>query len=483
MSQCLYPVIIAGGTGSRLWPLSRVLYPKQFLNLVGDSTMLQTTITRLDGIECENPIVICNEDHRFIVAEQLRQIGKLTKNIILEPKGRNTAPAIALAAFIAQKNNPNDDPLLLVLAADHSINNEKAFRESIIKAMPYATSGKLVTFGIIPDTANTGYGYIKRSSSADPNKEFPAYNVAEFVEKPDVKTAQEYISSGNYYWNSGMFLFRASKYLDELRKFRPDIYHSCECATATANIDMDFVRINEAEFINCPEESIDYAVMEKTKDAVVLPIDIGWNDVGSWSSLWDISQKDCHGNVCHGDVLNHDGENSFIYSESSLVATVGVSNLVIVQTKDAVLVADRDKVQNVKNIVDDLKKRKRAEYYMHRAVFRPWGKFDAIDQGDRYRVKKIIVKPGEGLDLRMHHHRAEHWIVVSGTAKVSLGSKVKLLVSNESIYIPQGAKYSLENPGVIPLHLIEVSSGDYLESDDIVRFTDRYNSKQFLKRD
>ncbi|MEB0979185.1 mannose-1-phosphate guanylyltransferase/mannose-6-phosphate isomerase [Citrobacter portucalensis] len=481
MSQCLYPVVIAGGSGSRLWPLSRVLFPKQFLKLVGDSTMLQTTISRLNGIECENPIVICNEEHRFIVAEQLRQIDKLTKNIILEPKGRNTAPAIALAAFIAQKKKPKDDPLLLVLAADHSINNEKAFRESIVKAIPYATDGKLVTFGIIPNTSHTGYGYIKRSVAVDACKDSLAYYVADFVEKPNIKTAQEYILSGDYYWNSGMFLFRASKYLNELKKFRPDIYNKCEAAAATASIDMDFVRINDAEFINCPEESIDYAVMEKTKDAVVLPIDIGWNDVGSWSSLWDISQKDSQGNVCHGDVINQDGENSFIYSESSLVATVGISNLVIVQTKDAVLVADRDKVQNVKNIVDSLKQRNRAEYYMHREVYRPWGKYDAIDQGDRYRVKKIIVKPGEGLDLRMHHHRAEHWIVVSGTAKVSLGNEIKLLVSNESIYIPQGANYSLENPGLIPLHLIEVSSGDYLESDDIVRFTDRYNSKQFLK--
>ncbi|EAN7677836.1 mannose-1-phosphate guanylyltransferase/mannose-6-phosphate isomerase [Salmonella enterica subsp. enterica serovar Alachua] len=472
---------MAGGTGSRLWPLSRVLYPKQFLNLVGNSTMLQTTIARLNGIKCENPIVICNEDHRFIVAEQLRQIDKLTKNIILEPKGRNTAPAIALAAFIAQKKKPKDDPLLLVLAADHSINNEQAFREAIIKAIPYADAGKLVMFGIIPSVAHTGYGYIKRSVPVDADKDSTAYYVANFVEKPNIQKAQEYIMSEGYYWNSGMFLFRASKYLGELKKFRPDIYNKCESATATANIDMDFVRINETEFINCPEESIDYAVMEKTKDAVVLPIDVGWSDVGSWSSLWDISQKDVHGNVCQGDVINHDSEDSFIYSESSLVATVGVSNLVIVQTKDAVLVADRDKVQNVKNIVDSLKQGGRAEYYMHREVFRPWGKYDAIDQGDRYKVKKIIVKPGEGLDLRMHHHRAEHWIVVSGTAKVSLGNKIKLLVPNESIYIPQGAEYSLENPGVIPLHLIEVSSGDYLESDDIVRFTDRYNSKKFLK--
>lgn len=475
MSQSqLYPVVMAGGSGSRLWPLSRVLYPKQFLCLKGELTMLQATINRLNGVVCESPVVICNEQHRFIVAEQLRQLNKLTENIILEPAGRNTAPAIALAALAARRSSPDSDPLMLVLAADHMIENEQAFRNAVLEAMPFAESGKLVTFGIVPGQPETGYGYIRRGEVCDPQVDALAFDVAQFVEKPDLATAEGYVSSGEYYWNSGMFLFRAGRYLEELAKYRPDILQACEQAMAGCDPDLDFVRVDEKAFLACPDESIDYAVMEKTADAVVVPMDAGWSDVGSWSSLWEISDRSEEGNVHHGDVISHDSQNSYVYAESGLVTTVGVKDLVVVQTRDAVLIADRNQVQDVKKVVERIKADGRHEHHIHREVYRPWGKYDSIDAGQRYQVKRITVKPGEGLSLQMHHHRAEHWIVVAGTARVTIDDEVTLLGENESIYIPLGATHCLENPGKIPLELIEVRSGAYLEEDDIVRFQDRY---------
>ena len=467
----IIPVIMAGGSGSRLWPLSRELYPKQFLSLNGGFTMLQDTLERLKYLDCKNSIVLCNEQHRFIVAEQLRQINKLARNIILEPAGRNTAPAIALAALAALNDSSQEDPLLLVLAADHIIEDEKAFGKAINIGLPQARAGKLVTFGIIAHVPETGYGYIRRG---DIMKDGVAFTVSQFVEKPDLSTAQAYVASGEYYWNSGMFLFRAGRYLDELKKYRPDILDACEKSMATVDPDLDFIRVDEAAFLACPEESIDYAVMERTADAVVVPMDAGWSDVGSWSSLWEISPKDKNGNVHHGDVISHNTENSYVYAESGLVTTVGVKDLVVVQTKDAVLIADRNHVQEVKKVVEQIKAEGRHEHHIHREVYRPWGKYDSIDAGDRYQVKRITVKPGEGLSLQMHHHRAEHWVVVAGTAKVTINGEIKLLGENESVYIPLGAAHCLENPGKIPLDLIEVRSGSYLEEDDVVRFEDRY---------
>ncbi|GAL43490.1 mannose-1-phosphate guanylyltransferase/mannose-6-phosphate isomerase [Citrobacter freundii] len=473
----LIAVVMAGGTGSRLWPLSRELYPKQFLQLSGEHSLLQTTLLRLSNLSCETPLVITNEQHRFIVAEQLRQIDQLRDNIILEPCGRNTAPAIALSAFSALKRNEQEDPLLLVLAADHIITKEKIFCDAIQKAIPIAENGSIVTFGIVPEYAETGYGYIERDTdvlSLSNVAEGEFYRVKNFVEKPDRLTAEKYISSGNYFWNSGMFMFKASAYLEELKKYRPDIYSICEQVVSSSYRDLDFIRLPEEIFKDCPAESIDFAVMEKTDRCIVCPVDIGWSDVGSWQSLWDISDKTHTGDVCKGDVLTYNTKNNYIYSESALVAAVGVEDVVIVQTKDAILVSKKSDVQDVKKIVEMLKSQERSEYIAHREVFRPWGKFDAIDQGERYKVKKIIVKPGEGLSLRMHHHRSEHWIVLSGTAKVTLNDKTMLVTANESIYIPLGATYSLENPGIIPLNLIEVSSGDYLGEDDIVRQKERY---------
>ena len=475
MSQStLFPVVMAGGSGSRLWPLSRVLYPKQFLCLKGEMTMLQATVNRLQGVKCASPVVICNEQHRFIVAEQLRQLNKLTENIILEPVGRNTAPAIALAALAAKRREPDNDPLMLVLAADHVIQDEDAFRTAVREATEFAQSGKLVTFGIVPSLPETGYGYIRRGEVSPGNTDALAFEVAQFVEKPNLETAQAYVACGEYYWNSGMFLFRAGRYLEELGKYRPDILSACEKAMDITDPDLDFIRVDEEAFLSCPDESIDYAVMERTADAVVVPMDAGWSDVGSWSSLWEISNRTPEGNVHHGDVISHKTENSYVYAESGLVTTVGVKDLVVVQTKDAVLIADRNSVQDVKKVVEKIKADGRHEHHIHREVYRPWGKYDSIDSGERYQVKRISVKPGEGLSLQMHHHRAEHWIVVAGTAKVTLNDEIKLLGENESIYIPLGVTHCLENPGKIPLDLIEVRSGAYLEEDDVVRFQDRY---------
>ena len=469
----LLPVIMAGGSGSRLWPLSRKLFPKQFLTLHGDNTMLQTTINRLQTVPHLPPMFICNEAHRFIVAEQLRISNVSTSGIILEPVGRNTAPAIALAAFQALRDG--DDPLLLVLAADHIIKNEVAFAETVKKAKHFAEQGNLVTFGIVPTAPETGYGYIMRGSSLQ-NKD--GFIVEQFVEKPDSLTAQNYLDSGNYYWNSGMFLFKASSYLAELKKYCPDIYSTCEQSILTSKSDADFVRIEKNSFVECPDDSIDYAVMEKTSKAIVVPMDCNWSDVGSWSSLWDVSDKDDNGNVIRGDVIATDTHNSLIYSQNKLVATIGLEDIAIVETKDAILVAKQSDVQKVKNIVEQLKSEDRDEFAHHREVFRPWGKYDSVDNGERFQVKRITVNPGEKLSIQMHHHRAEHWVVVSGTAKVTNGDKEILVTENQSTYIPIGVIHALENPGKMPLELIEVQSGSYLEEDDIVRFQDRYGRHQ-----
>lgn len=464
----ILPIIMAGGTGSRLWPLSRELNPKQFLKLCGETTLLQQTLSRLDGLEAEAPSIICNEAHRFMVAEQLRQMGVVDAGILLEPLGRNTAPAIALAALNA--NLEGDDPVLLVLAADHFISDQQAFNQAVRSAEVLAAENKLVTFGIVPTHAETGYGYIQRGSSLS---EF-GFDVARFVEKPDVTTAQAYVESGDYYWNSGMFMFKASVYLDALRDFRPDILEACTRALEAGSQDMDFVRVDERAFAACPSDSIDYAVMEKTTAAAVVPLDAGWSDIGSWSALWEIGEKDPQGNVCKGDALPVNSSNSLIHAEHKLVATVGVKDLVVVETKDAVLVAHKDSVQDVKKVVEVIKNDGRHEHMNHREVYRPWGVYDSIDNGKRYQVKRITVKPGAKLSVQMHHHRAEHWIVVSGTAQVTVGEKEFLVTENQSTYIPVGQVHCLENPGVIPLELIEVQSGSYLGEDDIVRLKDQY---------
>lgn len=462
----LLPVIIAGGTGSRLWPLSRKNLPKQLLNLDGAQTMLQTTVTRLNGLNCQSPSIICNEDHRFMVAEQLRLIGSDTTNIILEPVGKNTAPAVALAALEATRHG--DDPTLLILAADHVIRDEQAFRNAVIEGEALVDKGKIVTFGIVATHPETGYGYLKASDKQG------ASAVERFVEKPNAELAQEYFASGDYYWNSGMFMFKASRFIKELGCHRPDILKACQKAIQVTSSDLDFTRVDKDAFNQCPSESIDYAVMEKAHDVWVVPLDAGWNDVGSWTALRDIGAKDTNNNVCIGDVICHDTSNSYLRAENKLIATVGVDNVIVIETKDAVLVANADCAQDIKKIVDRLQSSGRSEHELHREVFRPWGKYDSIDNGERYQVKRITVKPGEKLSVQMHHHRAEHWIVVSGTAKVLRGEEEVMVTENQSIYIPLGTVHALENPGKIPLELIEVQSGSYLGEDDIVRFTDRY---------
>ena len=464
----ILPIIMAGGTGSRLWPLSRQLNPKQFLKLCGDSTLLQQTISRLDGLEASAPAIICNEDHRFMVAEQLRQLTVEDASILLEPVGRNTAPAIALAALNATQSG--QDPVLLVLAADHYMADEAAFRQAVHAAAQFAEQNKLATFGIVPTHPETGYGYIQRGDSLTNS----GFKVARFVEKPDLITAQGYLTGGDYFWNSGMFMFKASVYMRELAEFRPDILNVCEKSLEEAHKDLDFIRVDAATFAQCPEDSIDYAVMEKTHEGVVVPLDAGWSDIGSWSALWQIGHRDEQGNVCKGDVLALGTHNSLIHAEHKLVATLGVDDLVVVETKDAVLVAHKDRVQDVKKVVEALKNDGRHEHMNHREVYRPWGIFDSIDNGNRYQVKRITVKPGAKLSVQLHHHRAEHWIVVSGTAMVTNGEDQFLVTENQSTYIPVGQVHCLENPGVIPLELIEVQSGSYLGEDDIVKLKDQY---------
>lgn len=462
----LTPVILAGGSGTRLWPLSRQLRPKQFLNLHGPSSMLQQTLARLDGLEQTPPVVICNEEHRFIVAEQIREEGG-QPHIILEPVGRNTAPAIALAAIAMCSNE--SDPLLLVLAADHLIQDIASFHASIDKAIKLAEQGYLVTFGVVPTHPESGYGYIQQG---EPLTE--GAKVRRFAEKPDADTAATYVASGEYLWNSGMFLFRASRYLEELSLYQPDILSACQGAMASTCRDLDFTRVDKTAFDGCPSDSIDYAVMEKTSMAAVVPLEAQWSDVGSWSSLWEVSDKCDKGNCQTGDVMLEDTRNTLVHADSRLVAAVGVEDLMIVETKDAVLVASKDKTQQVKSITERLKAEGRPEYENHREVYRPWGKYDCIGKGIRYQVKCITVNPGAKLSVQLHHHRAEHWIVVTGTAEVTIGEKTFLVTENESTYIPIGRIHSLKNPGVIPLELIEVQSGAYLGEDDIVRLKDNY---------
>ncbi|BCG64086.1 MAG: mannose-1-phosphate guanylyltransferasemannose-6-phosphate isomerase [Methyloprofundus sp.] len=466
----MIPVILSGGSGTRLWPLSRGVYPKQFLSLVSDKTMVQETVLRLNGInDLQAPIAVCNEVHRFMMAEQLWEIAAQPDAIILEPIGKNTAPAVALAALAVK----NSEDILLVLPADHVINDVPAFQEAVIKAEQLAAAGNLVTFGIVPTVAETGYGYIKRANEKVAN----AFKVAEFVEKPNATVAQRYVDSGEYYWNSGMFAFKAGRYLEELEKFAPEMLEVCRKAFTKAETDVDFVRINKELFAQCPSDSIDYAVMEKTDRAVVIPLDANWNDVGSWSALWDVTEKDEYGNALTGDILALDTENSFIHSENKLVAVIGVKDLVVIETDDAVMVAPKNRVQDVKEIVATLKKEQRTEADLHRKVYRPWGHYDSVDEGERHKTKRIVVKPGAKLSVQKHHHRAEHWVVVKGTALVSKGEEQILLSENESTYIPLGVVHCLENPGVIPLEMVEVQSGSYLGEDDIVRFEDKYGRK------
>lgn len=467
----IYPVILSGGSGSRLWPLSRAALPKQFLPLVSDKTMFQETLLRLSGLpSMAAPLVVCNNEHRFLVAEQLRDIDVQPLALMLEPFGRNTAPAVAVAAFAAQAHDA--DAILLVLPADHLIQDTTAFHAAIREAFRLAQQGKLVTFGIAPNEPATGFGYIERGAALDASG--PGHGVARFVEKPDLETAREFLASGRFYWNSGMFVFKAQTYLDELKQYRPDIHEAAHLAWQKSVRDLDFCRLDEAAFAACPSDSVDYAVMERTRLAAMVAVDIGWSDIGSWSSLSDVSAKDGKGNVLRGDVYAAETENSYVRAESRMVAAIGVRDLVIVETADAVLVMHKDYSQDVKHTVEYLKQAERTEHLIHRRVYRPWGYYEGIDKGERFLAKRIVVKPGSKLSLQMHHQRAEHWVVVSGRARVTRGEDTLVLYPDQSTYIPIGARHRLENIGDEPLHLIEVQSGSYLSEDDIVRFDDDY---------
>jgi mannose-1-phosphate guanylyltransferase / mannose-6-phosphate isomerase len=476
----LTPVILSGGAGTRLWPLSRELYPKQLLALTGERTMIQETALRLEGLAAAPPVIVCNEAHRFLVAEQMRELGIEPQAIVLEPVGRNTAPAIALAAHAALKASgakAEADPLLLVLPADHVIRDVPAFHKAVQAALGAAEQGQLVTFGIVPTAAETGYGYIQIEKGQRGAASGGAFRIARFIEKPSAPVAADFVASGDYYWNSGMFLFGARRYLAELKRLAPGISRACAEAFAAATADLDFTRIDRKLFEACPADSIDYAVMEKTSDAVVVPLAAGWSDVGSWAALHEASEPDARGNVSRGDVIFEDSEGCYLYAESRLVSAVGLKDHVVVETKDAVLVAPRNRVQDVKKLVSKLKEQGRYEHSLHREVFRPWGSYDSIENGPRFQVKRLKVKPGAVLSLQLHHHRAEHWIVVSGTARVTRGDEVFLLEENQSTYIPIGVKHRIENPGKIALHIIEVQSGSYLGEDDIVRLEDHYGRK------
>jgi mannose-1-phosphate guanylyltransferase/mannose-6-phosphate isomerase len=496
----IVPVILSGGSGTRLWPLSRELYPKQLLPLVGKSTMLQATVARLSGIpDIMEPLIVANESHRFMIAQQLQQINAAPSIIMLEPVGRNTAPAAAAAALHA--SSKGSDPLLLILPADHVIRETAAFQAAVSEGVQYAMDGKLITFGIVPNAPETGYGYIRKgkelkakikgrksegkaarlrnheSSASAGTSRITAFAVDRFEEKPNAAKARSFMRSGDYLWNSGMFMFKASAYLKELKRHAPEIHKACEKALKNSVKDLDFLRLDEKTFSACPSDSIDYAVMEKTKAAIVIPLEAGWSDVGSWSSLWEVLPKDRQGNAFSGDVLAYDLKNSFIFSSNRLVAAIGMKDCIIVETADAVLVTQKDKAQKVKHIVEELRKQKREEALLHLRVNRPWGAYECIDSSDRFQVKRITVNPGASLSLQKHMHRAEHWIVVKGTARVTRGRDVTTIGENESTYIPLGVKHRLENPGKIPLELIEVQSGSYLGEDDIERFDDQYGRK------
>jgi mannose-1-phosphate guanylyltransferase/mannose-6-phosphate isomerase len=467
----LIPLILSGGSGTRLWPVSRRNLPKQFLELAGKGTLFQQTVTRTQALpEVRAPIVVASDDHRFLAADQLLEAGINGATIVLEPLARNTAPAIALGALQAMQHGAN--ALLLVLPADHLIGDTAAFVQAVSQAIPLATQGWLVTFGIRPDRPETGFGYIRRAEALEGSH---GYRVEQFVEKPDLATAELYITDGRYDWNSGMFLFKASRYLEELAAHEPAMLAAVRDAHDRATNDLDFVRIDREAFAHAPDKSIDYAVMEHTRRAAVIPVDCAWSDIGSWSALWLTGQHDDQGNLCEGDTLAVNTRNSLLRSHNRhLLATIGVDDLIVVSTPDATLVAHRDAAQDVKQIVDRLKAAGRSEHSLHRVVHRPWGNYDSIEAGDRFQVKRIQVKPGASLSLQKHHHRAEHWIVVSGTAEVTCGDKVFLLGENQSTYIPLGSKHRLRNPGKVPLELIEVQSGSYLGEDDIVRYDDVY---------
>jgi len=464
----LIPVILSGGSGTRLWPLSRKHKPKQFLNLFGDNTLFQDTLSRLDGLtDLQAPIVVCNHEHRFMVAEQLQALGVDNADIVLEPFGRNTAPATAIATLQALKSN--NDPLLLVLSADHVIYNVDAFHHAVNIAREQAENGALVTFGVVPTSVNTGYGYIE---AVDKNC---VSAVSAFVEKPDLTTAQAYLDSGSHYWNSGMFLFKASTFLNELELYAPEMLKACRLALSASQQDLYFIRLNKTAFQHCSSDSIDYAVMEKTDKAVVVPLDAGWSDVGSRSSLWECAEQDTNRNVLRGDVIIDEVQDSYIHSEHRLVSVLGLQHVVVVETADAVMITSKDKVQNVKKVVNHLLNKGRSEAETHRLCYRPWGHYDCIDAGKRFKVKRITVNAGASLSLQMHHHRAEHWTVVSGIAKVTCGDKVILVSENESTYIPLGTVHRLENLGKVPLEIIDVQSGSYLGEDDIVRLDADYD--------
>ncbi|MFO1320237.1 MAG: mannose-1-phosphate guanylyltransferase/mannose-6-phosphate isomerase [Burkholderiales bacterium] len=468
----IHPVILCGGSGTRLWPLSRSAYPKQFLRLASEHSLLQDTWLRLASLaDVAAPTVVCNEEHRFLVAEQMRALGTTPARLILEPVGRNTAPAVAAAALSLLRDDP--DALMLVLPSDHVIKDTASFHRAIRLAAAAATNDLLTTFGIIPDAPETGYGYINRGATV-PRLE-STFAIGRFVEKPDAVTAQKLVASGEYYWNSGMFLLKASAFIEELRTHAPAVLGAVTTALAGAKTDMDFCRLEPEAFSASPSISIDYAVMEKTRRGAVIPVDMGWSDVGSWDALWEIQDKTPDGNVLDGDVIASDTSDTFVKAEHRMVAALGVQDLVIVETADAVLVAGRHAAQDVKILVDRLKADNRTEHAFHRKVYRPWGAYEGIDAGERYQVKRLTVNPGQKLSLQLHHHRAEHWIVVSGTAKVTRGTEEILLTENQSTYIPLGEKHRLENPGIVPLQLIEVQSGSYLGEDDIVRFADDYN--------
>jgi len=470
----LIPVILSGGSGTRLWPLSRTLYPKQFLPLAGEQTMFQQTVARAMAVDgASEPVILCNEEHRFLVAEQLRQLGVSPGAIVLEPVGRNTAPAAAVAALHAA--GLSEEALILVLPADHAITDESTFAAAVTAGIPAARAGRLITFGILPAHPETGYGYIKLGAPLDGiGGQDSVRAVAAFKEKPDLETAKTYVDSGEYVWNSGIFLFSAQTYLDELSRHAPDMVDSCRASLAKARQDLDFTRLETESFEACVDNSIDYAIMEKTSLAAVVSMDAGWSDVGSWRALWEIGGRDETGNVLSGDVLAQDTRDTYVRAEGRLVATLGVENLVIVETSDAVLVAAKDKVQDVKKLVDQLKQAGRGEATIHRKVYRPWGSYQGIDLGQGFQVKRITVNPGSTLSLQMHHHRAEHWVVVRGTARITRGEETVLLSEDQSTYIPLGTTHRLNNPGKIPLELIEVQTGSYLGEDDIVRFEDVY---------
>ncbi len=473
----LIPVILCGGSGTRLWPLSRKSYPKQFLSLASEKSLFQDTLTRATIVSDAEAIVITNNDYRFLAAEQIKQSEPESSvgEIILEPDAKNTAPAIAVAALKALNHNKRGSPYLLVMPADHAIVNTQAFIESVQQAKSAAQKGKLVTFGIVPDKPETGYGYIQ---SATINTDSSALAVKQFVEKPELKTAKKYLEEGNYFWNSGIFLFRAERYIEELEKHNPEMVNACKAAIYNGKQDLDFFRLEQESFSACPEDSIDYAVMEKSNDVVVVPLNAGWSDIGSWSALAEVHTSDTHGNVGKGDTLLLKSKNCYVHSEKKLVTTLGVEDLVIVDTPDALLVANKDKVQDVKQIVRELEREEREVATSHRETYRPWGKYDSVDKGQRFQVKRITVNPGETLSLQKHYHRAEHWIVVSGIAEVTRDEDTFNISENESVYIPLGAVHRLSNPGKIPLELIEVQSGSYLGEDDIIRLDDNYGRKK-----